>query len=122
MVRVELDRELKREYQRFLQARNEGDRDSSGRPDRTPQEIEGVGPRARPAVASTSRCISPMYPSNTKTRTARSATSIWKLTTEHYRGAHGAAVARSGFTIHGSGGGSRSGGRPFDPRAADEFP
>ena len=40
IVRVELDRELKREYQRFLQERNRGDRDSDGRPDRTVEEIE----------------------------------------------------------------------------------
>ena len=43
-----------------------------------------------------------------------------EVTTEHYRGAHGAAASRSGFAIHGTGGG-RSGGRTFDPRAAEEF-
>jgi DNA-binding MarR family transcriptional regulator len=32
ILRVELDRELKREYQRFLQERNRGERDSDGRP------------------------------------------------------------------------------------------
>src|SRR5205823_5998595 len=40
ILRVELDRELKREYQRFLQERNRGDRDNDGRPDRTPEEIQ----------------------------------------------------------------------------------
>jgi len=40
ILRVELDRELKREYQRFLQERNRGDRDSDGRPDRTLEEIQ----------------------------------------------------------------------------------
>jgi DNA-binding MarR family transcriptional regulator len=40
ILRVELDRELKSEYQRFLQERNRGDRDSDGRPDRSPEEIE----------------------------------------------------------------------------------
>src|SRR5204862_5576813 len=39
ILRVELDRELKREYQRFLQERNRGDHDSDGRPDRTVEEI-----------------------------------------------------------------------------------
>ena len=38
ILRVELDHELKREYQRFLQERNRGDRDSDGRPDRTAEE------------------------------------------------------------------------------------
>ena len=37
--RVQLDRELKRDYQRFLQERNRGDRDSDGRPDRSEAEI-----------------------------------------------------------------------------------
>lgn len=40
ILRVELDRELKREYQRFLQERNRGDRDSDGLPDRTVEEIQ----------------------------------------------------------------------------------
>jgi hypothetical protein len=42
-----------------------------------------------------------------------------EVTTEHYRGAHGAAAARSGFSIHG--GGRTGGSTPFDPRAAEEF-
>ncbi|HYT65453.1 MAG TPA: hypothetical protein VEL51_03500, partial [Vicinamibacterales bacterium] len=37
--RVVLDYELKREYQRFLQAHNKGNRHSSGRPDRSVNEI-----------------------------------------------------------------------------------
>jgi DNA-binding MarR family transcriptional regulator len=40
ILRVQLDRELKREYQRFLQERNRGDQDSDGRPDRSPEEVE----------------------------------------------------------------------------------
>ena len=42
-----------------------------------------------------------------------------EVTTEHYRGAHGAAASRSGFSIH-DGGGS-DGGTPLDPRVAEEF-
>lgn len=37
--RIVLDNELKRDYQRFLQERNRGKKDSDGRPDRTPEEI-----------------------------------------------------------------------------------
>ena len=37
--RVVLDYELKREYQHFLQERNRGRADSTGRPDRTPEEV-----------------------------------------------------------------------------------
>jgi len=40
-----------------------------------------------------------------------------EVTTEHYRGGHASAAARSGFSIHA--GGSSRGGAPFDPRAAD---
>jgi hypothetical protein len=40
--------------------------------------------------------------------------------TEHYRGAHAASVARTGFRCYGRGGGGR-GGRSPDPRIAEEF-
>jgi DNA-binding MarR family transcriptional regulator len=40
ILRVELDRELKSQYQRFLHDRNRGDRESDGRPDRSPEDIE----------------------------------------------------------------------------------
>jgi hypothetical protein len=42
-----------------------------------------------------------------------------EIVTEHYRGAHAASVARSGFSCHG--GRARSGGAPFDPRAAEDL-
>ena len=42
-----------------------------------------------------------------------------EVVTEHYRGAHAEAVARAGFRCHGSSG--RNGGRPFDPRVAEDF-
>lgn len=38
ILRVQLDRELKRDYQRFLHERNRGDRESDGRPDRSPEK------------------------------------------------------------------------------------
>jgi hypothetical protein len=56
-----------------------------------------------------------------------------EVTTPHYRGAHAAAKARSGFTCYrgvgarvaggrlGLAGGGRRGGRAFDPRVAEEF-
>jgi hypothetical protein len=42
------------------------------------------------------------------------------VVTEHYRGAHAASVARTGFRCYGRGGGGR-GGRSVDPRIAEEF-
>jgi hypothetical protein len=52
-----------------------------------------------------------------------------EVTTPHYRGAHAAAKARSGFRCYraigarlgGGRGSSRSGGRGFDPRLAEEI-
>jgi hypothetical protein len=40
--------------------------------------------------------------------------------TIHYRGAHGSAAARSGFTCYGAGS-ARTGGRSSDPRLAEEL-
>jgi hypothetical protein len=120
VLRVELDRELKREYQRFLQARNEGDRHTSGRPDRTPQEIEGWA-RGHDLPYFDEQVHFPDLRVEYENVEGEIRHLDVEVTTEHYRGAHGAAVARSRFTIYGSGGGSRSGGRPFDPRAAEEF-
>jgi hypothetical protein len=52
-----------------------------------------------------------------------------EVTTPHYRGGHAAAKARSGFACYratgarlgGGAGSSRSGGRGFDPRVAEEM-
>jgi len=51
-----------------------------------------------------------------------------EVTTVHYRGEHGAAAARSGFSCYrgssariGGGGGRSGGGRSTDPRLAEEF-
>lgn len=118
ILRVELDRELKREYQRFLQERNRGDRDSDGRPDRTAEEIEEW---ARDHGL-------PYFDGHVHFADVRieyqdvNGDVRWEdveVTTEHYRGAHGAAAARSGFSIHA--GGRTGGSAPFDPRAAEEY-
>jgi len=119
VVRVALDRELKREYQRFLQARNEGDRHSSGRPDRTAEEIEDWA-HAHDLPYFDEQVHVPDLRVEYENADGDIRHLDLEVTTEHYRGAHGAAVARSGFTIHGSSGGSRS-GRTFDPRLAEEF-
>jgi len=51
-----------------------------------------------------------------------------EVTTVHYRGSRGSAVARSGFSCYrgssvrlGGGGGGGRGGRSPDPRLAEEF-
>jgi DNA-binding MarR family transcriptional regulator len=118
ILRVELDRELKREYQRFLQERNRGNRDSDGRPDRTPGEIqEWAKDQGLPYFDEHVHFPDVRIECQDVNGDVR-----WEdveVTTEHYRGAHGAAAARSGFSIHG--GGRTSGTAPFDPRVAEEF-
>jgi len=62
-------------------------------------------------------------------RDGRVLTEDVEVTTAHYRGAHAAAKARSGFSCYravgarlgGGSGSSRSGGRGFDPRVAEEI-
>jgi hypothetical protein len=44
-----------------------------------------------------------------------------EVLTIHYRGAHGSAAARSGFTCYGAGSARSGGGRSSDPRLAEEL-
>jgi DNA-binding PadR family transcriptional regulator len=118
ILRVELDRELKREYQRFLQERNRGDRDSDGRPDRTPEEVEGWA-RDHGLPYFDGHVHFPGVRIEYQDVGGDVRWEDLEVTTEHYRGAHGAAATRSGFSIHA--GGRNGGSAPFDPRAAEEF-
>jgi hypothetical protein len=118
ILRVELDRELKREYQRFLQERNRGNRDSDGRPDRTPEEIHDWA-RDHGLPYFDGHVHFPDVRIEYQDVNGDVRWENLEVTTEHYRGAHGAAAARSGFSIHG--GGRTTGSAPFDPRAAEEY-
>src|SRR5882672_3912178 len=111
--RVVLDYELKREYQQFLQERNRGRADSDGRPDRGESEIQEWAyehdlpyfdghvhlPDARIEYVDVDGRVDHLD---------------IEVVTLHYRGAHGAAANRSGFsTFRGSS--ARTGGAsPFD--------
>jgi hypothetical protein len=125
--RVTLDYDLKREYQQFLQERNRGRSDSDGRPDRSPEEIQEWA-RSRDLPYDDGHVRFP--DARIEYRDVDGCTR-WhdiEVTTEHYRGALGAAKASSGFACYrGSGvrisagrGGGR-GGRGFDPRLAEEM-
>lgn len=118
ILRVELDRELKREYQRFLQDRNRGDRDSDGRPDRTVEEIQEWA-REHELPYFDEQVHFPDVRIEYEDVNGDVRCEDIEVTTEHYRGAHGAAASRSGFSIH-AGGGS-GGDAPFDPRVAEDF-
>ena len=118
VLRVELDRELKREYQRFLQDRNCGDRDSDGRPDRTLEEIQEWA-REHELPYFDEQVHFPDVRIEYEDVNGDIRWEDVEVTTEHYRGGHASAAARSGFSIHA--GGRSGGGAPFDPRAAEEF-
>jgi hypothetical protein len=124
--RVILDDELKREYQRFLQAANRGRPDSDGQPLRNEDEIE------RWAIAHTlpyqdGHVQFPDVRIEYEDRDGRTVTEDVEVETPHYRGGHAAAKARSGFTRYRSAGGrlgggsGRAGGSAFDPRYAEDL-
>jgi hypothetical protein len=118
ILRVALDRELKREYQRFLQERNRGDRDSDGRPDRTVEEIREWA-RQHDLPYFDDQVHFPDLRIEYEDAHGDVRREDLEVTTEHYRGAHGAAASRSGFSIHVSERSRR--GATRDPRLAEEF-
>lgn len=122
--RVVLDYELKREYQQFLQAHNRGRADSSGRPDRTPEEVAAWA-KDHDLPCDGNRVRFPDARIEFEDRDRQEQHRDIEVVTPHYRGAHAAAVASSGFRCHGVGlrgqtSGGR-GGRGFDPRLAEEM-
>lgn len=120
--RVVLDYELKREYQRFLQERNRGDEDSDGRPDREAHEICAWA-REQELPYFDDSVHFPDARIEYEDRDGRLRHEDIEVVTGHYRGAHAAATARSGFTCYRSGLGGSGGrggrGRPLDPCLAE---
>jgi DNA-binding MarR family transcriptional regulator len=113
--RVLLDHELKSEYQRWLHERDKDRDDYDGQPDRTPDEIREWAydhdlPYFDDEVHFPDVRIEYQEPDGRWER------EDIEVLTPHYRGAHGASVARSGFSCYRgmslrvsgrSGGGSR---------------
>jgi hypothetical protein len=117
--RVALDYELKREYQQFLQERNRGRADSNGRPDRDDSEIEDWA-REHDLPCSDGHVQFPDARIEYVDVDGRLDHLDIEVVTLHYRGAHGAAASRSGFsTFRGSS--ARTGSAPFDPDYAEEL-
>jgi len=115
--RVQLDRELKRDYQRFLQDRNRGDRNSAGRPDRSEAEIAAWA-REHELPYFDDQVHFPDVRIEYEDANGDVRFEDIEVVTEHYRGAHGASAARCGFSMHVSRG---AGGGAFDPRVAEDF-
>ncbi len=117
--RVILEQDLKREYQEFLQDHNRNRPDSDGRPDRDDEEIRDWA-REHDLPYFDGQVHFPDYRIEYEVD-GRERHEDVELFTEHYRGAHAASHAQTGFRIYvvGSrGGGGRSGPRP---RGMEEF-
>jgi uncharacterized membrane protein YgcG len=114
--RVVLDHELKREYQSWLHERDRDRDDYDGHPDRTDEEIrEWAHEHDLPYFDD--EVHFPDLRIEYRDRDGREEHEDIEVTTEHYRGAHAASVAQSGFSCYGGsslriggGGGSRGGG------------
>lgn len=125
--RVVLEEELKREYQRFLQSesrtRREGGEPAEGREQaiaRWAQEHE--------LPYEDGHIQLPDARIEYEDRDGRRAVENVEVVTPHYRGAHAAAKARSGFTRYRASGARLGGlrtigrsGRGVDPRLAEEL-
>ena len=109
--RVVLERDLRREYQEFLQERNRDRRDSDGRPDRDPHEIEEWA-REHDLPYLDGHVHIPDFRIEYELN-GRELHEDVEVVTEHYRGTHAASRSRSGFTCFG--GYSKRGGTPFSP-------
>jgi hypothetical protein len=97
--RVVLDHELKSEYQRWLHERDKDHDDYDGHPDRTPDEIrewahEHDLPYFDDEVHLPDVRIEYQEPDGRWER------EDIEVVTPHYRGTHGASVARSGFSCY----------------------
>ena len=95
--RVVLEEELKADYQRFLQR---GNRRTARRPRRAragPGRHRTMGPRAR-APVSRRTCRIPDARIEYDDRDGRPGVEDLEVVTPHYRGAHAAAKAASGFS------------------------
>jgi hypothetical protein len=116
--RVVLDYELKREYQQWLHERDRDHDDYDGHPDRDPREIEEWALEHELPYFD-DQVHFPDLRIEYEEIDGRRCHEDVEVLTIHYRGSHGAAAARSGFTayrgfsvrIGGRGSGGRGGGR-----------
>ncbi len=122
--RVVMDYELKRDYQRFLQEKNRAVGESTGRPNRSTQEIK-TWAEAHGLPIVQERVQFPDVRIEYEHADGRLDREDLELATGHYNSRQMAAKHASGFTIQRSGAShlrgarGRHGGSPFDPHAAE---
>lgn len=125
LLRVRLEHELKRDYQRFLQDGNRGRHDSDGRPTRTPEEVcAWATANALPVIDG--HVHFPDVRIEYERADGQWGVRDLEVETLHYRGAHAAGKVAAGFSRYRAttsrvGGGTSSGSAPFDPDVAREF-
>jgi hypothetical protein len=117
--RVVLEQELKREYQCFLQEHNRDRPDSDGRSDRDAREIEQWA-HDHELPYFDEQVHFPDFRIEYELD-GRERHEDVEVLTPHYRGAHAATRAKTGFTCFRVRTSGRGGGRPFDPRFAEEL-
>lgn len=125
--RVVLERDLKREYQQFLHALNRERRSSSGRPTRDAADIARWAAE-RQLPEHDGHVQFPDARVEYEHADGRLDVRDLEVVTPHYRGAHAAAKARSGFSTHRATGARITaghqhgrGGRGPDPRLAEDL-
>ena len=127
--RVVLDEELKRDYQRFLQAPNRRRRDSDGRPDRSAEEVAHWAREHELPYERRTTCSSLTFASSTRSATARARSktsrSRRRIIAAPMRrprpGPDSRAIGRPAHGCGGGGSGREAGGRGYDPRLAEEL-
>lgn len=117
--RVVLERDLRREYQGFLQEHNRDRPDSDGRPDRDKGEIEDWA-REHDLPYFDDRVHLPDFRIEYELD-GRDRHEDVEVLTAHYRGAHAASRTQAGFTCFGRGGTGR-GAAPFSPDDWEDWP
>jgi DNA-binding MarR family transcriptional regulator len=125
--RVVLDYELNGEYQRWLHGRDGDCEECCGRPDRETHEIEEWA-RDHDLPYFDDQVHFPDLRIEYEELDGRRDHEDVEVVTIHYRGAHGAAAARSGFSCYrgssariSGGGGGRGGRGSAHPSPAEEF-
>ena len=125
--RVVLEEELKREYQRFLQAENRARREC-GEPREEREQAVARWAQEHQLPHEDGHVQLPDARIEYEDREGRRAVEDIEVVTPHYRGAHAAAKARSGFTRYRAFGARLGGlrttgrsGRAIDPRLAEEL-
>ena len=125
--RIVLEEELKADYQRFLQRGNKGRHDGRGEPERDREAIARWA-REHELPCHDGHVDLPDARIEYVDRDGRPGVEDIEIVTPHYRGAHAAAKAASGFSQYravgarvGGVSGSGRGGRGVDPRAAEDL-